>query len=139
MNMSKEKTVMVGTRVSTNIDQLIKRRAEEMGTSPARIIATAIAEYLEVDIASVDRLSKLEQIVADLARRVARLQPEQPITSATQSEILTEQELCDRFKIPRNWRASIHGWSPEHWLSQKTGATHLGNDRYRLNPVVGRV
>ncbi|MBD1822871.1 hypothetical protein H6F51_10255 [Cyanobacteria bacterium FACHB-DQ100] len=93
-----------------------------------------IAQYLG-DTPSpnlADRVRELERIVSDLFARVAGAN-KTAVQSIAKSEILTEAELCDRFNIPHNWRSSVHGWNAEHWLSRKTGAVHLGGDRYRLN------
>lgn len=119
---------MVGTRVTTNIEQQIKRLAEKMGTTPSRIIGNAIAAYLG-DTPSpslADRVAELERTVSALAGAT------QPAAPTSKTEVLTEQELCDRFNLPHNWRDSIHGWDAETWLSRKTGAMSLGFGRYKV-------
>ena len=85
--MSADKTVMVGTRVTTNIKQRIKALAEKMGITPSRIIGNAIAAYLgdEVAPSPVDRLHDLEQIVFALNDRISKLsQPKSSRENALQ-------------------------------------------------------
>ncbi|MBN8563424.1 MAG: hypothetical protein J0L70_23080 [Leptolyngbya sp. UWPOB_LEPTO1] len=133
--MSQEKTVMVGTRVSTNIEQRIKQLAEKMGITPARLIGNAIALYLgdEVAPSPVDQLSELEQTVSALNRRISNLA--QPLEIDEQLTAL-KRELADmRSRIDKISAPVIRPRCPEcNWHQpRKNGTRSDGSQQWICN------
>lgn len=142
----KEKTVMVGTRVTTDIEQRLRQESVKTGLTTSRIIANAIAKYFgdEITPSPSERLHELETIVARLNGKISSMTQTEATTIAQpkpaiapiqpaepENQYLNEAELLSKFGIPANWRSRIPGWQGERWIYTKTGCTHLKDDLYR--------